>query len=110
MKTRETKEWLRSLIKVRRRLITTGRSRKNILQMTRTSAFILNHLEANDYNEINLARFFVRHRDKIRSLIPENPSRLHDKYMKDFHRLLFHCEMELKFEQADRTIEPPKSE
>jgi len=107
MNKQETIDFLRSLIRTRRRLIKKDAGRKNRDAMDKAADFIEIHLDAHEhkYTRAGLARFFVKYQNIIRSLIPGPGSRSHDKLMRDFNRHLFLCKVEYECNEIDKEIQ-----
>ncbi|MGM0530447.1 MAG: DUF5131 family protein [Bacteroidota bacterium] len=94
MKKQEIKNYLYKIIRTRKRMMALKKSRKMYLQMVHDTDFIQVHLDNNHYSLMGLAKFFIRHQQKILRIIPGTESRSHLKLMKEFYRILFHCYME----------------
>ncbi len=81
--------WLNSLIKQRRYLISAGLCQLNIKDIIRDLQFLELHLRTYNYSsDEKMARFFIRHRNKIISLIPGKQSGSHESQMEKFNDLL----------------------
>lgn len=87
-------QYLEKLTKTRKRLIAKGKSRADIVQAEKDINHIRIHLAYNQgkYTPVGIAKFFLRNEHRIRNIIPGPGSGSHDKLMKEFHRIKFHCE------------------
>lgn len=95
MKKQEIKNFLYKIVRIRRRLMALNKSKKMFLQMVHDTDFISVHLDNNQYSAMGLAKFYIRHQERIKRIIPGAESRSHQKLMKEHHRILFHCDMTL---------------
>lgn len=94
MKPNEVIQYLEKLTKTRKRLIAKGKSRADIVQVEKDINHIRIHLAYNQgkYTPVGIAKFFLRNEHRIRNIIPGPGSGSHDKLMKEFHQIKFHCE------------------
>ena len=103
MEKQETIDFLKEVVRTRRRLIKKGISKKSQRATERATDFIERHLEYNEkrWTKLGLARFFCRHQDQIRMIIPGELSGSHRALMKKFHRISFLCETETGMAEID---------
>ena len=80
----EMKRFILSLVYIRKRLMNSGKSKKDAFKMASNIDFLEKHLHAINYSNDQLIRFFSRHADKIYSIMPGEESKcgplLHKKY------------------------------
>jgi hypothetical protein len=106
MSKQETIDLLRTLVRTRRGLIRKKKDRGNRALSQKNADFIQIHLDAyeDQYTDVGLASFFVRHQDKIRGLIPGRGSGSHAKLTQEFHRILFLCKVEVGCAKVDEEV------
>ena len=86
---REIRQWILSLIKVRKFLVRSGKSHANLIEMLTNIDILERYLDAYPYNtDVKIAGFFIRNRHRIHSLIPGNKSKSHEKWQRSFYEFL----------------------
>lgn len=82
-----TRQWLLKVIRMRRKIIQLHRSHKGKPECD----FLQRHLEAYNYSEQTLSAFFIRHSDKIYSILPGKGFKARKKFENEFARILDEC-------------------
>lgn len=80
----DMKRFVLTLVHIRKRLISSGKSLKDRYTMASNTDFLEKHLKAINYSDEQLISFFARHAGKIYSILPGEESKcgpaLHKKY------------------------------
>lgn len=81
-------KFIKKAIKVRKQILRQEKSLKNKMLMHHEIAFLEKHLQANNYNSARkIAGFFLRHSDKIKSILPGQGSKSHLYFYEKFYEL-----------------------
>ena len=86
-KGQECKQYVLKLCRIREILLKKGLSKKNSYWMAENTLFLGRHLRNVAYTEEGLIRFFIRHADKIESILPGRDSKCGSKLQDEYNKL-----------------------
>ena len=92
----EIKRYILTLVHIRKRLIKSGKSKKNKLDMEMNTDFLERHLLANNYTDKQMLQFFARHGSVIHSIIPGEESKCSTNFLKKFGEYYSLCQQQQK--------------
>ncbi len=86
---KEALKFLYVVLSQRRYLNRQGLGKKDRLKMINDVQFLELHLDANNYNSDQaMAGFLIRHQERVRSIIPGQPSKANIPQTESFEKLL----------------------
>lgn len=82
-----TKNWILSVCRVRELLIKSGACKINIMRASTFTKHLKTLLQANNYNDKQIARFFLMHIEQIEYIMPGKGSKQHETKQKQFSQI-----------------------
>lgn len=86
--SKKTRDWLKSVIKQREYLLRIGESKVPEISARMAVEELNRYLEAYNYSDVNMAKFLLRNKEKVRAILPGNGASTHMKRRNEFRDLL----------------------
>lgn len=87
----QVKPFIKKVLRIRKFLLKQNKSGKNFTAMVSDISFLEKHLDYNNYSDIQIKSFFIRHSNRIYNLLPGTGCKTANTITREYIQLYNYC-------------------